>query len=370
MIDWSQLVQQHSPIVWKTVCAARFAASRSRVPDVPGRSQLPGDRGDNGHNRQSRRRALEPGKVELEGAADELEAGAQLNSFQTGFSTMNDREPSDDLLDRAFESLRTAPVSDGPPPHVVASTVEAIHSSKTEPEKTRLAERRRIMFRIARFSGATAAALLLCFVVVWTLVIDRGANVAFADVIDTLKNVKSATCVNRQTIGRQSEMTFKMYLLPDRIRMENRDVTIVVVDYQQQKALQLVPPLKTAQTIELRGAVDPSALTNPLEQLQQLKPDDAVSQGEEMAGDRRLLIYKVEKAQLFDVKGPMTLWIDPKTELPVKIHIEHTDAKTTRSLTFEDFKWNEPFDKTLFSLQVPDGYTVGNPGGAPPPDDQ
>lgn len=283
---------------------------------------------------------------------------------------MNDREPSDDLLDRAFEALRAAPVPDGPPRHVVSSTVEAIHSSKTEPEKTRLADRRKIMFRIARFSGATAAALLLCFVAVWVLVIDRGANVAFADVIDSLKNVKSATCVNRQKIGRQGEMTFKLYLLPDRIRMENRDVTIVVVDYQQQKALQLVPSLKTAQIIDLRGAVDPSALANPLQQLQQLKPDDAVSQGEEMVGDLRCLVYKVETAQLFDVKGPMTLWIDPKTELLVKIHIEHTDAKTTRSLTFEEFKWNEPFDKTLFSLEVPDGYTVGNPSGAPPADDQ
>ena len=73
------------------------------------------------------------------------------------------------------------------------------------PDNSRLDDRRVNMFRIARYSGPTAAALLLYLFAVWFGLTGRSGGVAFADVIENVRKVRSATCRNTQKLGGQAE---------------------------------------------------------------------------------------------------------------------------------------------------------------------
>jgi hypothetical protein len=76
---------------------------------------------------------------------------------------------------------------------------------------------------------------------------------------------------------------------------------------------------------------------------------------EEVSG-RKCHVYQIKglAEPLWIGGNQFTLWADAKTGLPVKIRAgdEHT------SLTFEDFKWNEPIKEEMFSLEIPKGYTL------------
>jgi uncharacterized membrane protein YgdD (TMEM256/DUF423 family) len=75
-------------------------------------------------------------------------------------SDRND-QPTSDVLDRATAALRDAAAPEGPPPGLVASTVEALQSLNPTPDAVRLRERRRTMLYLARYGGLAAAVVLL-----------------------------------------------------------------------------------------------------------------------------------------------------------------------------------------------------------------
>ena len=53
----------------------------------------------------------------------------------------------------------------------------------------------------------------------------------------------------------------------------------------------------------------------------------------------------------------MTLWADPATQLPVRI--ESTSAGPPKSeVAMTNFEFNIELDRSLFSVEIPDGYTV------------
>jgi hypothetical protein len=71
-----------------------------------------------------------------------------------------------------------------------------------------------------------------------------------------------------------------------------------------------------------------------------------------------------------DCSAGWVIWVDPKTELPVKITYEGTtlvgDKEPKLTKTIEGFSRNEKLDDNLFDTKVPDGYTEGTPGRVPP----
>ena len=268
--------------------------------------------------------------------------------------TEHDGKTAWDSLDQATEALRDTPIPDGPTQHLVASTIEALRPSV--PDTVRLHDRRQLMFRIARYSGATAAASLLCCFAVWFFVMDRGAGVAFAGVLENIRKAKTVTFRNTQKLGRQSENKMKYYIQEDRLRIEMEAYLIYIIDLKQKKALQLLPPSKIAKHIDLRKRAPAASFKNPIAQLRKLKSEDAEKTGDEEVGGRLCQVYRVRQAEFLGLKGEMTLWVDPKTELPVKIHFERPDGKM--KLTFDKFTWDKAIDEDLFKLEVPDGYTV------------
>jgi len=297
----------------------------------------------------------------------------------------DDRRPGD-VLDRATEALRDAPVPDGPPPQLGASTVEALKSSKTPPDVVRREQRRKLMSRIARYGAAVAAAALLVVLVGYFWFTDRGAGFAFADVIENVRKAESVSFVLKQKLGGQPVITARMYIQGQGFRMDMVGVEGVnqeaaeklkkfpalvsfIADVTKKEQLQLDHVRKTA----TRAKVDDRAASeftkaNPVEQFRKIKQEDAESIGQEQRGGRTLQVYRLTAIDLMGIKGKtdqagdeMKIWVDQQTGLPVRIRIAGAfsrDRNDESFLDFDQFVWNQPLDPALFSLETPEGYTL------------
>jgi hypothetical protein len=284
-------------------------------------------------------------------------------------SDLNQNPERDALLDQAAEALRTSAVPPGPPAELVASTVnrlnDAANSLTTSPDTVRLAERKERMLRIARYSSFAAAASIAAVMFAWWLVLSGGSRVAFADVLENIQNAESVTCVNTQKLPLGLEMKFTWYVEKDRLRMENPQIVTMIGDLQLRKTLQLNHGAKSAILRGIPVGKSAGPFANPLDGLKNAKAEDAKFVREEQLDGAKVLVYRLDKLYLMDMKGEgtTTVWVDAKTELPVKITAESSsvDAKGREIksfLSFDDFRWNEPLDPKLFSLEVPEGYRL------------
>jgi len=236
------------------------------------------------------------------------------------------------------------------------------------------------MIRLARYSGMSAAALVLAALLGGLFLMDRTSTVAFADVADVIKNVKQAksvTLTSRQKFGNQPEFTFKWSMQGNAVRMEIPDQLIHIADLKKKKGLQINIPRKTAYEFPLEKPVA-GAFANPVDQIRRVNAKDAERIGEERLDGRKTIVYRFEKIDFLGAKGKgrMKVWVDPKTKLPVRIRIgmntrrgaKPQDRPFDTVMTLEDFEWNKSLDPKLFRLKVPDGYTVkqGRPGPRTP----
>ncbi len=296
----------------------------------------------------------------------------------------DDHRPTD-FLDQATEALRDAPIPDGPPRQLVASTVEALKSPENSPDLVRLRKRIKLMSRIVRYSGAAAAVALVAVLAGWLILSGRGAGTAFADVLAKVKQAESVSFVVKQKLGTQPVIAQKMYVQGDKLRidivgvqgvkqLEKPPVPIllsVVGDLTHRQALELDHFRKTAkrETIHDRVAAE-FTKADPIRQLRSVKPENAERIGQEERDGRTLDVYRLTKIDVVGIEastkdlGPgeeMKVWVDRKTGLPVRIRIEgaFSQGGTDRSfLDFDQFAWNPPLDPGLFKLAVPEGYAV------------
>jgi outer membrane lipoprotein-sorting protein len=286
---------------------------------------------------------------------------------------MSDRDEKEpfDRLEQATEALRGAPVADGPPPHVVAATIRALQSLNNAPDTLRLSQRRSIMFRVARYGSLVAAALLIAVVAGWLLIPDRVAGTSFAGVIEKVNQAKSVTCLFKQDVTGRVEPVRKLYIREDAMRMEAAGIGTFVFDMKLRKAIALDDRSKTVESPSLEKGVP---IPNPLEQFRKLKQQDAERIGEEMLDGRKVEVYRLKNVDLFEVKFrvqegdnvEMKLWVDSQTQLPVRFVVAFPEADAhnaqslpiPRYLEFSDFRWNEKLDPSLFSLEIPQGYTL------------
>jgi len=276
-----------------------------------------------------------------------------------------------DRLEQATEALRGAPVADGPPPQVVAATVRALQSLNNSPDAIRLIQRRSVMFRVARYGSLVAAALLAALVAGWLLFPGRIGGTSFASVLDKVNQAKSVTCLFKQEVAGTVEPVRKLYIREDAMRMEAAGVRTFVFDVKLRKAIALDDRSKTVELPSLEKGV---RIPNPLEQFRKLKRQDAERIREEMLDGRTVEIYRLKNVDLFEMNlqvqegdtVEVKLWVDSQTQLPAKLvvafpKVDSHDAPSLpipRYLEFSDFRWNEKLDPSLFSLEIPKGYTL------------
>jgi outer membrane lipoprotein-sorting protein len=268
------------------------------------------------------------------------------------------------LLDQATRALRAAPTSAGPPPHVVASTLEALNVALLSPDTVRPRERRKIMFRIGYSMGAAAVLVTIVAGTVWLM--DRNASIGLAQVVDNVQRAKSVSFVLKQKLGNQPELESRMFIKGEFFRYELNGpppmgtMLIMIVNGNERKGLQLDVARKIATEIDLEGRVPAEELRDPIDRLRHLKAnakDNVVQLGDEELNGRKCQVYQVKgriKEAPLLVPDEFKLWVDAETGWPLQI--QAADART--SLTYEQFRWDEPLRDELFSLKVPPGYVL------------
>jgi len=290
-----------------------------------------------------------------------------------------------------------------------APTVGAAASPATTPDTVRLHERKRTMFRIARYSSIAAAAAVVGVVAGYFLLVHPTASVTFAQVIENVTKAESISFVFRQKLGSQPVMVSRMWMQQDKLRMDlvgvemsadltgpqadgvrklrelgeggNLPVLLTLIgDTSRKEAIELDHFRKTAvkKRMDARAAAD--IPQNLVEKFRNVKGDDAELVGEEQRDGRKVLAYRLTKLDLPSFtarKEPgdqmeMTVWVDAETGLPVRIRIEGALSATRDDHSFfdwDEFAWNQPLDPGLFSLEVPEGYAVKELPPAPAPEE-
>jgi outer membrane lipoprotein-sorting protein len=264
------------------------------------------------------------------------------------------------FLERTTGALRDTPVRDGPPPPVVVSTIEALCLLDAPLETVCLGERRRLAFRIARYSGAVAAVMLLAIAAAWFFSIDRSAGMVFAQVLENAKKAESWSYLAGGKINDKPLATFRQYVAGDRLRIQYESGGSNVVDLRQKKGLILDPKRKAAleYPIDEKTAAD---LKNRMSQLfKLLEGKDARRVGTERVNGHKVVTYQVNvqetAAGLWAYPGAInTVLVDLETKLPVRVEIKWPCGDF---ILYDEFTWNEQFSPDLFQLRVPQGYTV------------
>ena len=167
----------------------------------------------------------------------------------------------------------------------------------------------------------------------------------------------------------------KIYLEGSRVGWEDVD-RFHVTDLRLGKILMLNRSTKTAKIEEFKANPGGSFVVggNPLDDLIRLKDAPAQRLPDERVGDTLCHVYRVNDAAVafIGAKVPwVKVWLNPETRLPMRVHYVVGDSL---AMTLDDFRWNEPFDKKLLTLDVPEGYTLEEskreekPGSAAPAD--
>ncbi len=205
---------------------------------------------------------------------------------------------------------------------------------------------------------AAAAVLLLAILTGMYFLFSSTENLAFADVVRPILIARTVT-FKVIMAGGGNVPTKVMSMGTQRFRSEvlspdGKTVQVIVIaDYETSRMLQLIPSRKRAVLIEMKDL--PEKPENILEEMRNIitdlqnNPDFSVEPLGEMEIDGRIAIG-------FRATAPdeeLAVWVDPQTELPIR-----TEQKWHQvQFTCTDFQFDVPMDESLFSMEIPEGYS-------------
>ncbi len=276
-------------------------------------------------------------------------------------------QPVPDRLDEATRALRDAPVPPGPPDDLAAATVAAVENrlaGAVPAERARRERRRRIM-RYIGFGTATAATVgvATAAALLW---FGDGRAVALERVAEKVKRAESVTYVETQTLGGQAPIEMRFAVRGPLVRIDAGDAgrsTVLILDTKEKTGLMLAPPAKAYRKIDKDGPGrigGPAGGQSPVEALLALKDRKPESTAEEKLDGKAVQRLTIKGDPKADPPGDWVIWVDPKTELPVKMTYEGKTFAGGKEVpvtkVFEKFVWNAKLDDTLFEQKVPAGY--------------
>jgi len=204
---------------------------------------------------------------------------------------------------------------------------------------------------------AVAAAIVVA-VVVGTHQFVRSVP-AFADVVRPLLTAHTATFKGTmKTQGAPTQTFDGMYMEPIHMRQVTPQGVIVVSDLEQGKIVTLMPAEKKAFVMEMENIPENEdqsqfnmfhEIRKHIQEAQDTGGKSAEFLGEHKIDGVAVIGYRVQKPGV-----DITVWADAKTLLPVQM--ENTMGPVTFSMS--DIVFDAVLDETLFSLEIPKGYTV------------
>ena len=213
-------------------------------------------------------------------------------------------------------------------------------------------------------------------VVAWvaSLLIPResSAEITFAEVQAKVEHSRTVTCkVTQVTVPTPQEGDLSYRLLirgPDVVRDERPDGRYTITDYSRHKSITVEPKKKSVRITE--GMNLPtlnlfemfrSIAANPTKTLppREIRGTQAVG----FIVHPRILESAPHQSNGF--KPEITVWVDPRTKLPLRIEtVFKEQGGITVTEVHSDIVFDGPLDAALFDMTPPDGYRVESFGVA------
>lgn len=181
------------------------------------------------------------------------------------------------------------------------------------------------------------------------------ATVTFAEVIKPIFNAQTA--ILDIIIGEEEAggPIIHDQIKGSRIRrtMLNMEDVVSIIDLEAGRILTLTVSKKEAAYIDLKGL--PSmpnymdTLRNVISELQDSPRFVVEELGEQEIDGQRVIGFRAKHP-----KVEITIWADPETALPVRIEQVGGQMK----VICKNLKFDVPMDESLFSMEVPEGYTL------------
>lgn len=258
----------------------------------------------------------------------------------------------EDVLARATKALQQTAVPDGPSPEVLNRTLAALQGAATQKPVTTT---QRILNSKAMTQLAAAAVLVaaLSGFLFW-ICTPRTTSIAFADVLKTVREVRSAKYKQVMRVdvpGQGAETMTSEVLVADPLRMRfTTPEGVGITDFRQGKVLLVMHTEKQAILMDLTNS--PPRQINLLKQFQEAVPSSGRPIGQKEIAGRQARGFEMTEQGV-----RLQVWVDPETKLPLLVEGD-TQAAPARHVTITDFAWNVPVDESLMSLTPPAGYQM------------
>ncbi len=221
--------------------------------------------------------------------------------------------------------------------------------------------------RVTRFATATAVIIIAVLIGMYQFggSID-GATPAFADIVRPILTARTATFKIAVNLikGQPSQVFEGMFMEPGRMRQEMEGEVIAIIDMQEGKIVILMPEEKTAMVMEVENMPDENKEQSQVNmffeirrRIKQAQDDEDKSVeflGEQEIDGRTAIGYRAQEAG-----QDMVVWADSESLLPIRIE-SSISIMMDRQITviMYDFALDIELDESLFSLEIPEGYTV------------
>ncbi len=182
-----------------------------------------------------------------------------------------------------------------------------------------------------------------------------GASLAWAEVVEQINNYTKYKCRQRVVREQGPEYpTMQVYHLNlSQRRQEVEDGTIHIIDMRGEDAItvELDPAQKKATVTKLIG-FGPRKDPHIIEMVKRFEQESTEKLGTKKQNGKILHGFRHQPNKYND----FTVWVDPKTKLPVEIELIHTQAGQT--IFLDEFEFDFELDPSAFSTDVPEGYDV------------
>ncbi|MHC4122057.1 MAG: hypothetical protein ACYSSI_00655 [Planctomycetota bacterium] len=203
----------------------------------------------------------------------------------------------------------------------------------------------------------TAAVIIIGFMVgMYTLTGSfDGASVAWADVVEQINNHTKYKC--RQRVVREkgpkhpTMLVYHLNLSQRRQEVENGDIHIIDMRGKDAITVELKPDQMKATVSKLIG-FGPRKDPHIVEMVKQFEQKPTERLGTKKKNGKILHGFRHQPNKYNDY----TVWVDPKTKLPVEIELKHLQRGQT--IFMDEFEFDFELNPSAFSTDVPDGYEI------------
>ena len=204
---------------------------------------------------------------------------------------------------------------------------------------------------------AAAAVIIIAVLIVFNQF--GGSTPAFAEIIRPFLTARTATFKMTMKVEGAPTQTFDcMFMEPVRMRQTSLQGVIVIGDFLEGKIITLMSEQNKAFVIEMENIPENEdqsqfnmfhEIRKHIQEAQETEDESVSFLGEREIDGLTTIGYHVQRPGV-----DITIWADPQTKLPVQM--ENTMGPVTYTMT--EIVFDIELDESLFSLEIPEGYTI------------